>query len=198
MGIRKPKSLNINKDFLVDDSLIIKEITKKNRIILNDTCRLELSHHINSFPLLKKIPHYTIDRDGIIYEHISTDNHSNYYPEYSNINETSIIVSFMNAGGLIPKNGFGFINWALDNVTDQKDVYEFLWKTYRYWHKYTPEQIKSFKQLSKYICAIHTNIKPVNIFGNSIYDERAIDYEGVISESNLFSNSYSVNPNFIY
>lgn len=203
MAVRKKKSdkqisLVINKDFLVDESLFIKEKTKKTRIILNDTCRFDLSHHIKSFDLLKIIPHYTIDRDGMIYEHIDINYFSNYYPEYEEINKSSIIISLVNAGGLIPKTGIGFINWALDNITNSDDVHESLWKTYRYWHKYTNQQQEAVKSLVNHISSLNNNIKPINIFGNIIYDERALEYEGVVSESNIFQNSYSLNPSFIW
>ncbi len=185
----------INKDFLVGENLYTKKTEDKNRIIINDTSRLELSHHLSSFELLKKIPHYTIDRDGVIYEHFNINYYSDYYSDYPELNKSSIIISMMNAGNLVYKNDIGFMNWANDAI-DAVDVYEFVWKSYRFWHTYPTKQLITLRSLLKQITELIPDINPTNIFGSGIYDERALFYHGVISESNIFRSSYSVNPNF--
>jgi N-acetyl-anhydromuramyl-L-alanine amidase AmpD len=185
----------VNKEFLVGESLYTKKTEDKHRIIINDTSRLELIHHLSSFDLLKKIPHYTIDRDGIIYEHYNINYYSDYYKDYPELNKSSIIISMVNAGNLVYKHDAGFMNWANDMI-DGKDVHEFVWKSYRYWHTYSTKQLIALRSLIKHITDLIPDINPNNIFGSSIYDERAQYYHGVISESNIFRSSYSVNPNF--
>lgn len=187
--------IKIDKNFAVSEEFFNKTLTNKTRIILTDTGRLEFNHHINSFKILKRIPHFTIDRSGKICEHYNINYFSDYYSDFNDLNKESIIISLMNASSLRPKTDIGFINWAGD-VVDENEVCEFKWKNYRYWHKYPVKQIKAVNKLILHLCDLIPVIKPTNIFGNGIYDPRAIYYNGVISESNIFDTSHSINPNF--
>lgn len=187
--------MEIFKNYPASENSFIKKTSNKYRVILNDTNRSELKYHINSFHLLEKSPHFTIDRDGKIFEHLNINYYSNFYKEYNDLNKESIIVSLVNAGGLVYKKDIGFVNWALDLVVE-KDTHEFLWKKHMYWHNYTTKQLFSLRFLLNHISDLMNEIKPNNIFNSSIFDERAFFYSGVISESNIIESSSSLNPSF--
>ncbi len=178
-----------------DEQLYTKTVSSKSRIILTDTGRVSFDHHINSFPILRRIPHFTLNRDGKVFEHININYYADYYSDHNSLNKESIIISLMNASALRPKTDVGFINWAGDTI-NETEVFEFKWKDFRYWHTYTPKQIKAVTKLINHLCDIIPEIKPTNIFGNGIYDPRAIFHKGVVSESNIFQTSHSINPSF--
>ncbi len=187
--------IEINKKLLkIKPDFYTKSTIKKNKIILTDTLRSTLEYSNGYYGTKEKYPNFIIDKDGQIYEYFSSLNYSDFYEERK-INQQSIIVALVNANYLIYRNSVNaYNNWCYDDIKIE-NVKEFPWKNYRYWETYTDEQFKSVINLIKHLNQTQ-NIELNSTFDN-IYDQALIkDYHGILSESNLFNWSNSLNPSF--
>jgi hypothetical protein len=79
-------------------------------------------------------------------------------------------------------------------VCDDSLVYDKLWKNYRYWESYTQKQYLSLSSLCVLLCNSY-NIK-LDCIGFNVYDETAINYNGIVTKSNIDQSYMDLNPSF--
>jgi hypothetical protein len=169
---------------------------EKNKIIIGNTNR-DYKNYINSlrYRYNKKnpyLPNYVINKDGDIYEIISSDMYSKYMDD-EQISKESVIILLENLGWL-KKNPLNntFTNWIGDIY--KKEVFEKRWRNEIYWDIYSQKQIESLAKLIVNICEKH-NITKKMVESNVLFDEAKL-FKGITSKSNYYIYHKDVNPSF--
>jgi len=180
----------------IDGFKSIGKHKKKNQIILTHTSR-NLNDYILSLKFrfngkYQRIPHYIVDREGLVYQLIPNNEYTKFFTD-ENLNKNSIIVSLENYGWLEkePLNN-QYVNWIGDIY--KGEVYEKKWRDYFFWHPYTKEQITSTALLCVKLSE-EVSIKK-NFVGHNTKINGIEKFEGVVTRSNYESDATDVSPSF--
>lgn len=180
----------------IDGFKSIGKHKKKNQIILTHTSR-NLNDYILSLKFrfngkFQRIPHYIVDREGLVYQLIPNNEYTKFFTD-ENLNKNSIIVSLENYGWLEkePLNN-QYVNWIGDIY--KGEVYEKKWRDYFFWHPYTKEQITSTALLCVKLSE-EVSIKK-NFVGHNTKINGIEKFEGVVTRSNYESDATDVSPSF--
>jgi len=169
---------------------------KKKQIILTNTLRnvddflKGLKYRYNGKN--KKLPHYVIDRGGVIYEIIPPNTYSNFLDKIS-YNKNSIIICFENLGWLRknPLTNY-YTNWIGNEY--KGEVYKRKWRGYNFWQPYTEEQVDSATILINDLCE---NFEiPKECIGHNVKVDNIQRFRGISSLSNYDNKNTSLNPAF--
>lgn len=186
------------KTYSLDDKNYIKEETDKKIIVFGDTFNTGMSHYFGWKHRLngsyKKTAHFTITKDGKIYNHFKSSYKSNYL-DYNDWNNKSIVVLLENFNWLVKdeeKNKF--ITWFNDIYNTTTQVFEKRWRSYFHWEQYTEEQLQSSIDLVKKLCAEH-NI-PKNVIAHNTKVENLSDFEGILCKGNIDKHFTDLNPSW--
>jgi len=170
---------------------------KKTQIILAGSLRKDSNHILRlkkkDFGTTKTWPTFTIRRDGKVFQHFDP-NYSSEFMNNKEIDKKSISIVLENMGMLsydFEKNQYS--NW-INEVCNEKLVYEKLWKTNRYWESYTEKQYNATLNLCVYLCR-NFGIKQ-DTWGHNVLVESAFTYHGILTRSNYDSEYYDLNPSF--
>lgn len=169
---------------------------EKTQIVIGRSLRKK-SYHITrlqqqEFGRSKKWNTYSITRSGEIYQHYD----DKFYSDFLDIKDAdvkSISIVLENMGSLFETKTGEYINW-LTEMCDPALVVENNWRGYRYWEKFTDNQMKSVSELCLYLCKKH-NIPNICIDFDH-YHKDIINFKGIVFRSNYLENSSDVNPNF--
>jgi len=192
--------INIDKKkYKIGEDNYIKKKTKKNLIIIGDTCRSSSNHIIRmqqkDFGNSREWNTFTISRDGKIYQHYNPD----YYSDYSGdvkIDKRSISILFENMNCLNAVDE-KYYNWINEECKDIHNIYKKYWKSGYYWEKYTEEQYNSLAGLLIELFDKYKDI-PNRIIASNLYESESYNYKGVLSRSNISKEEVDVNPSFDY
>lgn len=192
--------MQINKiKFPVDDKCFHKDIHPKEQILIGDSLRKDSNHLIRLqtngiFSNVKNWNHYTISRNGEIFEHFAPMFTSDYYSKIE-IDKISISIVMENMGALyydIENNHFS--NW-IGEVCPKVDVFEKQYKTIKYWENYSDEQYTSLAWLINHL-SNSFNISLENNAVNSIYDDVDVSSYGYACKGNYSKEYNELNPSF--
>jgi N-acetyl-anhydromuramyl-L-alanine amidase AmpD len=168
----------------------------KKQIVLTHTSR-KLTDYVFSLKYRyngnnKKLPHYIIDLDGMIYNLIPPNTYSDYM-EVNSYNKQSIVISLENLGWL-RKNPLtnNYINWIGNEYNDE--VYKRKWRGHYFWHPYTEKQITSLVEITDYLCN-EFNIPKVSI-GHNVKVDKIEKFRGIATNSNYDVINTDLNPAF--
>jgi N-acetyl-anhydromuramyl-L-alanine amidase AmpD len=187
----------IDKDgYKLNEENYHKEETFKTQILLTDSQSSEMNHYeqwLNKNPIgFKKTTHYTIRKDGSIFEHFSPE----YYGTIFGIEEIDkkiISISLENEGWLeYSRKKNGFINWRGDIYEDKDSVTISQWRGQLFWVPYTEPQVESLIKLLEKLCCTY-KIKR-NIVDSNVYFDMSENILGIVSKSNYSRFSTDVNP----
>lgn len=192
--------INIDKKkYKIGKDNYIKKKTKKELIIIGDTCRSDSNHIIRmqqkDFGNSREWNTFTISRDGKIYQHYNPDYYSNYSGD-SKIDKRSISILFENMNYLNVVDD-KYFNWINEECKDINNIYKKYWKSGYYWEKYTEEQYISFVDLLVDLFDKYKDI-PNRIISSNLYESESYTYKGVLSRSNISKEEVDVNPSFDY
>lgn len=188
------------KTYAIDPKCYMGTKSNKTQIILGGSLRKD-SNYIKHLKIkdngnTKRWCTYTITREGKIYEHYDSKNLYTDYMGVKEIDKKSISIVLENMGMVFFDNSReAFVNW-IDEICNEKMVYERQWKSYRYWEKYTDEQYDSLANLCTTLCKDH-NIR-LDCVGHNVFDPDAVDFEGIVTRSNIDSDYTDLNPSFDY
>ena len=179
--------MDIIYDFKTLESNYSLVPNNKEQIVLGHTSRC-IKHYLDTVKLRKsvKIPNYTIDRVGNIYNHFTPDNYSFVVP-----NEKTITIFLENDGWLVKKKKH-YYNWIGDVY--KGDVHEQEWRGYNYWAKYTNEQVKSLNDLVDELCVKYTISRDTVGHNTKILD--ATNVKGILCRSNYYDEYTDLSPAF--
>jgi len=185
------------KKYKANQKNYYKSTHKKRKIILFDSLRKSDYHLIRLInrdnEQHKTWNTYTINRDGIIYEHFNPKYYSDYYG-VKTFDKESISIVLENMGGLDYDEELNVFYNSLNEVCDNDKVFQRNWKGFSFWEKYTDEQIKSLVDL---ILILTEKFKiPIKTIGFNNFNEKSGAFNGILCRSNLDSNYYDVNPSF--
>ncbi|MDB0072825.1 N-acetylmuramoyl-L-alanine amidase [bacterium] len=184
-------------DFIEHEGLnYIDSDEVKHKIVLTHTSR-NIRDYLVSLKKRRygqnyKIPHYIIDRSGLIHKLVDESKQTNYLSDV-NLNKESVVVSLENLGWLekepLKKH---YLNWIGDIY--KGDVFEKKWRDRYYWEPYKDEQIFSLLKVLSYLTekmGIEFNVVEHNTLIKEINK-----YKGVVTRSNFSDNFTDLNPSF--
>ena len=180
----------------VDNLKSIGTNKNKKQIILCHSSR-KITEYINSLKYrhngnFNRVPNYVIDRNGVIYELIPSQEYSEYFKD-EQINKNSIIICFENLGWLekIPLSN-EYVNWIGDIYNGE--VIEKKWRDYFYWQPYTEIQINVCVELCKNLLVTYS-IKKQSVTHNTKI-ENVEKFSGIVSKSNFSVEYTDLSPAF--
>lgn len=169
---------------------------RKRQILLTHTAR-NITDYISSLKYRlngdnKKLPHYIVSRDGVVYQILSPETYSRYM-DVQTYNKQSIIISLENLGWMKknPLDG-GYINWIGNIYKDR--IYEKKWRGYFFWQPYTEEQMKSLANLIKKLCEDFDI--PKTSIGHNVKIDKVEKFNGITSYSNYDKERTDLSPAF--
>lgn len=185
--------MEINYEYKLKTSNYIRVISDKRQIVLGNTYGYGLNHILHTINrnagTYNKSPHFTILKNGKVYQHFETKFYSNYLDnEYA---KDIISIALENIGEIFEENGnfYDIYNNKYDEVPFEKK-----WKNCNHWDKYTEEQFTSCINLCKFLLNdmdIEKNIVPTNVQKNDISN-----FKGICYRSNYDSKHYDLNPSW--
>ena len=175
--------------------------TDKKRVIIGNTFNHDMKHFIGwglrHNGKYKKTATYTIDKNGVIYEHFDPSFYSDYFTTGVGLNKSSIVILLENEGYLTKDEEKNiFITWTGDIYKEQTEVFTKKWREYEYWASYGDKQIESLIELICLLCD-RFNI-PYNAIGHNTKLSQINNEMGVIYKSNLDYYYMDPNPNLDY
>jgi hypothetical protein len=185
----------MNTNYKVSNNQISKFPSIKSQILLAHTSstieeyftKISTRHHgTYDAPFT-----YTIDANGIVYNHFSPLHYSNLF-NYHDIDSQIISVGLENAGWLKQKTPDQFIDWK--GHIYKGEVFEKIWRGYNFWAPYTPEQTQALLDLLGVLIKEY-HIEP-NFSGKNITLDDPQDFKGVLNRSNYYRCYYDLSPAF--
>lgn len=179
--------MNINYEYKTLESNYSLIPNNKEQIVLGHTSR-GIKEYLNGIKSRKsvKIPNYTIDKDGNVYNHFIADNYSFVVPY-----EKTITIFLENYGWLVRKKKY-FYNWI--GEVYKGDVHEQEWRGHNYWATYNDSQVKSLKDLIDELCVKYTISR--NTVGHNTKLLDATIVKGVLCRSNYYEEYTDLSPTF--
>lgn len=174
----------------------IGKFKKKKQIILCHTAR-EAEEFLASLEFryngkFNRIPNFLVKTNGQIIELINEIGYSNFFDD-SEINKNSVIVVLENLGWLEKKPLKDYyINWK--GSIYKGEVFEKKWRDFFFWHPYSDIQLESTAKLCNRLLEELSIEK--KILGHNTKVDGVLEFEGVISRSNIDSRFTDLNPSF--
>lgn len=184
--------------YQLNDSNYHKNIFKKTQIVIGHNGRKDMRHYqgwlTREMGEYKKTAHFSIDKDGKIYQHFDPK----YYSDLLGVEQdkSNISILLVNQGWLkLDVNYNIYVDW-LGHVYSKKteNLVNKSWRDYDLWVKYTDEQYESLKFLVTSLCE-QFNI-PKQSIGSNVYDENVDIYNGITFRSNYSQEIRDVSPAF--
>ena len=183
-------------DYIINDDLVFKSRVKKKQIILINT-GYPINDYLTKITLrynkkYNKVPTYTIDRSGKLYQHFDPKNYTELFDDDA-FNKAAITIALENVGWLEfmgDKNVY--LDWrghGYNNTVIEKN-----WRNKKFWAEYTNEQMETLFDLLNYLCLEYSIDK--NFIGNNVLTDKLVNFKGIFNRSNFSKNHYDLNPAF--
>jgi N-acetyl-anhydromuramyl-L-alanine amidase AmpD len=184
------------KTYQLGEKNYVRLESDKSLIVLGHTNNSEMKHFIGWQKRLggvyKKTAHFTILRNGTIYQHFDTKYSSEYFPNQS-LNNKSIIILLENEGYLTKDSETNeFITWVGDIYKEKNNIVEKKWRNLNFWVSYTKEQFDSTIELVKSICMNHGIPKDSMNHNTKVNDLGG--FSGIVYKANLEKFYTDLNP----
>lgn len=172
--------------------------TIKKQVVLGHTFNHDMRHVLGWLHRYngeyKKTAAFTIDINGVVYQHFEPKYHSRYFNN-SELDKKSIVVLIENEGWLLKDNMKNeFITWVGDIYNKSNEVVDKKWRGHDYWSSYNEKQIESAIELIKKLCC-DFSIPMTSISHNTKIDN-LVDYTGVMYKSNLEKHYSDLSPSW--
>ena len=185
-----------NETYKVADFNHHKAQSVKTQIVLGTSLRKENFHIIRlkhkEIGNTKKWNMFTIARNGVVYQHFDSKFHSDFLG-IKEADKKLISVIVENMGYLFKTVEDKYINW-LSEECEAENIIEKEWFGYKYWEKFTNEQLESIFYLCQQLCEEHNIPKQCVDFHH--YNKEIIKYKGIVFRSNYINESSDINPLF--
>jgi hypothetical protein len=169
---------------------------QKTQIVIGHNNRKDMRHFdswINRRGgIYKKTSTYSIDTNGLIYQHYNPK----YYSDFLGLEQDKNIISItlVNQGWVKLTENNVFVDWLGHIYSRDIKPYEKNWRGYTHWVKYTDKQFESLKWIIKHLIK-EFNLSE-NIIDHNVFDENIDIFKGVVFRSNYFKNLTDVSPAF--
>lgn len=183
------------ESYKLEDKNYNNIITNKERIVIGNSFSVNMNHYTGWLyrynGKYKKTAHYTISKEGVIYQHVEPIFYTNLLGKKS-IDESSIYILIENEGWLIKKKEF--INYLGYIYKKKEKVFCKSWKGYNYWVPY------SEKQLESTICLVNKLINDFKIVkevvNDNVFNKNVLDEYGVMYKSNIDRKHSDISPSW--
>ena len=188
---------NLNKEYYFTDQAIAQKTRSKKKqiILLNTGCSIDehLTKITNRYnKKYTKIPTFTVDKLGQIYQHIDPSNHTQII-DIQDLNKQSIVIAVENIGWLTHNEETNqYFDWRGASYSDT--VIEKQWRLKKYWADYTNEQYLGLIELIDYLCIEYSIDK--KIVESNIIINKPNNFNGILTRSNFSKNHYDLTPAF--
>lgn len=188
--------VKFNKTYFFDESLVHRTGYKKKQIVLLNT-NYPVDDFLTKISLrynkkYTKIPAYTIDLEGNIFQHMNPEDSSQIF-ENSEQNKASIPIALENIGWLdFHEKTNTYTDWRGQPYFG--DVIQKNWRGKKYWTPYSDTQIGALLDLLDYLC-VEYSIEPMFI-GHNVLIDNAKNFNGILNRSNFSKNHYDLTPAF--
>ena len=187
--------VTLNKEFLFNN-ILLTECTKTKIILIHTSANLSDYfiglgvRHNQKYP---KIPTLTIGLNGEIYQHLSFNTVVQFFDNDS-LNRQAIVIALENVGWLNQHEDGSFTDWKGIKYEDM--VLDATWRNKRFWANYSEKQFLALVQLIDYLC-IGCSINK-KFIGNNVFNNKSLEYEGIITRSCFSKNHFDLSPAFDY
>jgi N-acetyl-anhydromuramyl-L-alanine amidase AmpD len=186
-----------NKKYQLPSNNYIPIVSTKKQIVIGNTFNKDMLHYTGWLHRYngnyKKTAHFTITKDGKIYNHFDSKYFSHFFKD-NKLNEKSIIILLENEGYLIKKNKkLEFINWVGSIYNESDKIFEKKWRGYNYWDSYSEKQMESLSELVLMLCE-RFNL-PVTIVNHNTKIEQ-INNISIFYRSNIKKYFTDLNPSW--
>lgn len=174
-----------------------KKTYDKNQIVIGHNGRKDMRHCISWVHRMngkyKGGSHFTIDKDGKVYQHFETK----YYSDFLGVEQdkSNISIILVNEGWLkedLLNNVY--TDWLGHTYSKSRSVLERSWRGQRLWMKYRDSQMKSLRELVIKLCEEYDIEK--KCIGNCVYNEDADIFDGITFRSNYKEDRTDISPAF--
>ena len=170
---------------------------KKKKIILSNSLSGDMKYfkgwELRRNGNNKKVTHYSIDKQGKVYQHFNPQ----YFSEFmgsEDLDKETISINIVNQGWLKKDSNTNKYKDWVGNIYNGKDVYKKEWRGYFFWASYTEKQMKAVAELVDYLCEKH-KIERNSLSHNVMFTD-APSFNGVLSRSNFSRKYKDVSPSF--
>jgi N-acetyl-anhydromuramyl-L-alanine amidase AmpD len=183
-----------NKEVYLEDNFWLDGY-KKQIVLINTGTNID--DHLTKLRLrynkkYTKVPTFTIDRNGLVYQHLRPETVSKIFDNDS-LNKQAIVIALENVGWLTQDPDFNeFYDWS--GTQYRGEVLEMTWRGKKFWAKYTEKQFLALQELTDYLCLGYSINK--KFIGNNVLGENIVDFNGIINRSNFSKNHYDLTPAF--
>lgn len=182
--------------YAIPESNRYKTQIAKTQIILATSLRKGSNHIIRlqhrDYHKTKTWNTYTISRTGEIYQHYNPIYHSDFLG-IKEVDKKSISIVLENMGTLFVAPNDKYINW-INEVCDTINVVENNWQGYKFWERFTDEQIESTVMLCRRLCDDFVIPKMTIDFHH--FHKETQKFRGIVFRSNYIEDCSDINPLF--
>jgi N-acetyl-anhydromuramyl-L-alanine amidase AmpD len=185
-----------NKTYELQANNYIKNSKKKEVIVLGNTFNTDMKHFIGWETRYggnyTKTAHYTVTREGKIYEHFKPEYSSTYLNDLF-FNDRSIIILVENEGWVDTNNEQNeFLTWFGDIYKTTDNVVNKQWRNHYHWAPYTINQLNSVVELSRMLCSDFQI--PRCVASSNTKMDSVDNYSGVLYKSNISGKYTDLSP----
>lgn len=166
----------------------------KTQIVIGFSFRKDHNHILRlqnkDYGKTKTWNHFTIARDGIIYQHFNPKKHCDFIGK-KEADKKTISIVLENMGFLYSENN-EYWNW-LNEYCDVENVGIKKFGLFNHWEIFSQDQINSLVELCDNLC-IEFNI-PNNSIDFDVYNKGVVKFKGICFKSNYFEVG-NINPLF--
>lgn len=187
----------INRDdYKLEEKFFYKEKSLKTQVLLRDTHNPGMTHfnewHNKNSRGYKKTSHFTITKDGSLFEHYSPEYYGTVFG-LEEIDKRIITISLENEGWLeYSRKKNGFINWRGDIYHDKDNVSIKQWRGQLFWAPYSDAQFHGLATLLEFLFEEYGIDR--KMIDTNVCVDMSENFMGVISKSNYSKFCTDVNP----
>ena len=182
--------------FFIKKPNILKNKAKKTQIVLlntgypiDDYFKKILTRHNGNY---NKIPTFTIDRLGQIYQHYDPLFRSQILDNI-NFDKHAITIALENIGWIeFDKINNQYLDWR--GLPYNQPIIHKPWRQKKYWAEYTNEQFIVLTKLIDYLCIEYSINK--SFIGDNVLNNKPSNFKGILNRSNFSKNHYDLSPAF--
>jgi hypothetical protein len=190
----------IDKDtYKLSNNNYHKHVYTKKQIVIGHTGRKGMNHysawenrHNGQY---KKTAAYSINNDGVVYEHYNPKYYSDFITKHD-MAPFTIPITLTNVGWVRRDDiNDRYYDWLGHNyILEKDDIISERWRNKEHWVKYTDEQLVSLKNLTDKLCD-DFGIKN-DCIGHTVFNEDVDIYEGITFKSNYYQEATDISPAF--
>lgn len=185
----------LNNEYIIENDNIRKFDVPKEKIVLINT-QLPIADHLTKLRLryggkYDKIPTFTIDRLGTIFQHYPAT-HTSKILDNDSLDRQAIVIALENVGWVnYDDTNDQYYDWR--GIVYSDPIVNISWRGKKHWALYSDSQFLTLIELIDYLCKEHSIDK--NFIGHNVMCSIK-DYNGIINRSNFSKEHFDLTPAF--